>query len=567
MRRWLSAAALVLVAGACSTELNSPTGPAEAEPSLAVSADQAKGYIVVFQDNTVNSRAVSASLARQVGVRERYVYEMAIQGFAADLSDAQVQRLQRDPRVKLIEPDGVMSIQATQSPTPSWGLDRIDQQNLPLNNSYTYTRTGAGVTLYTIDTGILYTHNDFGGRATPGFDAVTPGGGAVDCHGHGTHVSSTAAGTTYGVAKGMSIVGVRVLNCGGSGTTSGVIAGVDWVRTNATLPAVANMSLGGGASSTLDAAVNNAIAAGITFAIAAGNSNLNACNFSPARVTNALTVGATTQTDARSSFSNFGTCLDIFAPGSLITAAWIGSNSATNTINGTSMATPHVAGVAGQYLEQNPAATPAQVATAITTNAAMNKVTNPGTGSPNRLLNMQWLNSAPPGNPPVSVPNVSCTNMTCTFDGTGSTDDVGIVSYEWLTEGGAVASTQAQWTTTFAVAKTRTWSLRVTDGGGLSDTQAFTFTVPASGGSNQPPVSVPTVNCVAGGVCNFDGSGSTDDAGIVAYEWRTEGGAVASTQAVWAATFKVHKTRTWTLTVTDGGGLSDTKPVTFTSHP
>ena len=253
---------------------------------------------------------------------------------------------------------------------------------------------------YIIDTGIRSTHSDFGGRATSGYDAID-GGSADDCNGHGTHVAGTVGGTTYGVAKGVSLVAVRVLDCGGSGTTSGVIAGVNWVTSNhgAGQPAVANMSLGGGASSALDTAVSNSIADGVTYALAAGNSNANACNSSPARTPNAITVGATTSSDARASFSNYGTCVDIFAPGSSITSAWYTSNTATNTISGTSMASPHVAGAAAVYLEANPSATPAQVASALIAAATTGKVTSPGTGSPNRLLYI-----APPGgggtNPP-----------------------------------------------------------------------------------------------------------------------------------------------------------------------
>jgi len=283
-------------------------------------------------------------------------------------------------------------LDTTQS-NATWGLDRLDQRDLPLNATYSYDKTGSGVTAYIIDTGIRLSHNDFGGRATSGYDAID-GGSADDCNGHGTHVSGTVGGTTYGVAKGVRLVAVRVLDCGGSGSNSGVIAGVNWVTSNhaAGQPAVANMSLGGGVSTALDQAVSNSIADGVTYALAAGNSNANACNSSPARTPNAITVGATTSSDARASYSNYGTCLDVFAPGSNITSAWSTSNTATNTISGTSMASPHVAGAAAVYLEGNPGATPAQVASALSGAATTGKVTSPGSGSPNRLLY-----SAPPG--------------------------------------------------------------------------------------------------------------------------------------------------------------------------
>jgi subtilisin family serine protease len=263
-------------------------------------------------------------------------------------------------------------------------LDRIDQRDLPLNTTYNYNNTGADVRAYIIDTGIRTTHNEFGGRATWGTN--TAGGPDDDCHGHGTHVAGTVGGSTYGVAKGVSLVAVKVLNCAGSGTTTGVISGINWVAANGIEPAVANMSLGGGASTALDNAVNNAVASGITFAVAAGNSSADACNYSPARAGNAITVGATTSTDARASYSNFGGCVDIFAPGSGITSAWKNSNSAKKTISGTSMATPHVTGVAALYLQGHPSANPGTVAGALTSSASTNKISNPGSGSPNLLL-------------------------------------------------------------------------------------------------------------------------------------------------------------------------------------
>ena len=269
----------------------------------------------------------------------------------------------------------------------TWGLDRIDQRDLPLNGTYSYTTLAAGVHVYVIDTGIRSTHAEFGGRvSSTGYTAISDGNGTNDCNGHGTHVAGTIGGATYGVAKGVTLHAVRVLNCSGSGSTSGVIAGVNWVTANHTAPAVANMSLGGGASTALDDAVRNSVASGVTYAVAAGNSNANACNSSPSRVSQALTVGSSTNTDARSSFSNFGTCVDVFAPGSNITSAWYTSNTATNTISGTSMASPHVAGAAALYLATDPSAPPSTVHAAVVDNASVNKLSSIGSGSPNRLL-------------------------------------------------------------------------------------------------------------------------------------------------------------------------------------
>jgi subtilisin family serine protease len=275
----------------------------------------------------------------------------------------------------------------------TWGLDRIDQRSRPTDGLFHYTNTGVGVTAYIIDTGIRYSHSEFGGRATPGYDAVTAGGDAADCNGHGTHVSGTVGGATYGVAKDVRLVAVRVLNCSGSGTTAQVVAGIDWVTGDhqAGQPAVANMSLGGSASTALDTAVRNSIADGVAYSIAAGNGVLglfaqNACNTSPARVTEAMTVSATDSADKKPSWANIGTCVDWFAPGVGITSSWYTSDTATNTISGTSMATPHTTGVAALYLQGSPAATPAEVQEALRAATTKGVVVSPGSGSPNALL-------------------------------------------------------------------------------------------------------------------------------------------------------------------------------------
>jgi subtilisin family serine protease len=452
-----------------------PTGPEQNEPR-AVS--QTARYIIVLNDAPVNSTSVSSLLGNQYAFRPERIYSAALAGFVATLSTAQRQQLEADPRVKFVEPDQIFhTTTTTQSPAPSWGLDRIDQLALPLTTSYAYGYDGTGVHFYGIDTGIMFSHPDFGGRASKGYDAVTTNGTAADCNGHGTHTASTAGGTTYGVAKKLTIVAVRVLDCSGSGATSGVIAGVDWVRTHAIKPAVANMSLGGGLSGALDQAVANAVAAGIVFTVSAGNSNASACTQSPAAAPAALTVGATTSTDARASYSNFGTCLDLFAPGSGIKAAvW---PSGTASYSGTSMAAPHVAGVAALYLQKNPSATPAQVASALSANAAANKVTSPGSGSPNKLLYMGFIGSSTANLAPVALVTVTCAGAAkCTFDGSKSTDDHAVVSYQWKNGPGTVMSTQATFTKTFNDLGLRTgWTLTVKDAAGLSSTKVFNFTV------------------------------------------------------------------------------------------
>lgn len=359
-------------------------------------------YIVVFNTPSVlnlsNNNAISEfatqqaeSLVNQYDVRVMRSFGSALNGVLINASPQQIKALRSDPKVKYIEQDQVMSVTPmmeanADQPSPTWGIDRIDQRNLPLDSNYHTDYDGSGVTAFVIDTGVLNTHNEFGGRASSGYDFIDNDYDATDCNGHGTHVAGTIGGSTYGVAKNVNVVGVRVLNCSGSGSNSGVIAGINWVKNNASGPAVANMSLGGGASQATDDAVNAAVAAGITFVVAAGNDNSNACNYSPARAADAITVGSTTSNDSRSSFSNYGTCLDIYAPGSSITSSWYTSNSATNTISGTSMASPHVAGVAALYLDENPNLSPAQVTNLLATRATSGKVTDAKTGSPNKLL-------------------------------------------------------------------------------------------------------------------------------------------------------------------------------------
>jgi subtilisin family serine protease len=336
--------------------------PASAAPPEGARQD----FIVVLKDSVSRASPVAAEHAQRFGADVRYVYEHALRGYAGSISTGQLGALAADGRVAFVERDGEVTATTTQSGA-TWGIDRIDQRTRPLSTTFTYNNTGASVKAYIIDTGIRLSHAEFGGRAIDGKDTVDGSLPAADCNGHGTHVAGTVGGATYGVAKGVTLVAVRVLDCGGSGTWSGVIAGVDFVTQEHTAgqPAVANMSLGGGANSAVDAAVRGSIADGVSYAIAAGNSNRNACSFSPARVAEAMTVGATDQNDRKASFSNRGDCVDWFAPGVGITSAWSTSNSATNTISGTSMATPHTAGVAALYLQSSPGASPATVRTVL----------------------------------------------------------------------------------------------------------------------------------------------------------------------------------------------------------
>ncbi|MDG4861893.1 S8 family peptidase [Streptomyces sp. T-3] len=373
------------------TALPAQAAPAQGTVIGAGSADAIKGSYLVTLKSGAGLKAASAqgkSLIAKHGGTVHKTFKSALNGYAVSLSETEAKRLAADPAVATVEQNRTVRADATQTNAP-WGLDRIDQANLPLNGTYTYPDSaGTGVTAYVIDTGVRISHSEITGRAVNGYDAVDGDNTAQDGNGHGTHVATTIAGKTYGVAKKAKVVAVRVLDNNGSGTTAGVVAGIDWVTSNhaAGAPAVANMSLGGGASATLDNAVKRSIADGVTYAVAAGNSNANASGYSPARVGEAITVGATSNTDARASFSNYGSVLDIFAPGVNIKAGWHTSNTATNTISGTSMATPHVAGAAAVYLAGHTSATPAQVATALVNGSTPGKVTSPGSGSPNRLL-------------------------------------------------------------------------------------------------------------------------------------------------------------------------------------
>ncbi|MFJ5529877.1 S8 family peptidase [Streptomyces sp. NPDC093261] len=361
-------------------------------------ADTVPGSYIVLLKNGVRADSQSGrELARKYACTIGHTYVKALNGYAIHATASAARRFAADPAVASVVQSRVLHIASTQSPTPSWGLDRIDQRNLPLDGGYTYPDSaGQGVTAYIIDTGVRITHSDFGGRASYGYDAVDNDNVAQDGNGHGTHVAGTVAGTAYGVAKKAKIVAVRVLDNSGYGTTDNVVAGLDWVAQHHSGPSVANMSLGGSADSALDTAVRNTIASGVTFAVAAGNSDDDASGYSPARVGEAITVGAVAQGDARAGYSNYGSTLDLFAPGSSIKSTWNTGDTATATLSGTSMATPHVTGAAALYLGDHPGATPAQVAAALTAAATTGVVTSPGSGSPNRLLDVAAGGSTPP---------------------------------------------------------------------------------------------------------------------------------------------------------------------------
>jgi aqualysin 1 len=379
------ALSLIAALATLSGQALAQQAPGKPDFAYARSAPISGQYIVVFKRDVQNPAAEAAQIARAAGGSVKHVYTSAIKGFAASLPAAALQGIRNNPNVDYVEQDQTVSLNATQN-SATWGIDRIDQRDLPLSSTYTYNTNAANVYAFIVDTGMRADHTQYTGRTLPGYNAIADANGTEDCNGHGTHVAGTVGGTTYGVAKGVTLIPVRVLGCTGSGSYSGVIAGLDWAANSGLRPAVANMSLGGGLSSSMNAAVAGVVSKGLTVVVAAGNDNVDACTQSPAAEPTAITVGSTTSTDARSSFSNFGTCVDIFAPGSSITSSSYTSSTATAVYSGTSMASPHVAGAAALVLGANPTASPAAVASFLTTNASANRVTSAGTGSPNKLL-------------------------------------------------------------------------------------------------------------------------------------------------------------------------------------
>lgn len=486
--RALTLMATLAVAG-CSVE--TPTAVSDSTPNFAVVKPSSDGipdrYIVRLNDDVPSAAAASANMMRGLRGEVHFTYETVFKGFAVTLPGQALNAIQRNPLVASIEQDGVVTKITTTQTGATWGLDRIDAIS-GLDGNYSYGATGAGVDAYILDTGIRSSHVDFGGRVLSGYTAVSDGNGTEDCDGHGTHVAGTVGGTQWGVAKGVNLIPVRVLDCSGSGTWSGVIAGMDWVANNASGASVANMSLGGGQNNSIDDAVARMHNAGVTVVVAAGNSNADACGSSPAAAPEAITVGATTSSDERASYSNFGTCLDIFAPGSSITSAWYTGNSATNTISGTSMASPHVAGAAALWLETDPNMSPSQVADALTSSATEGIVSNAdgvtGRGrnrttipSPNLLLYVDPAMSGGGGggggnSAPTASFTYSCTDLDCVFTGSGSDSDGTVESYAW-----SFGATTESASYTFPGYGTYTVTLTVTDNEGATGSSTQTVTL------------------------------------------------------------------------------------------
>jgi subtilisin family serine protease len=492
----LSPVLAALALAACSDSPQRAAGPTG--PEMVSARPERSRVIVVFASGVADAPGLARRLTTEAGGELHFTYQHALKGFAATFPAPALEGLRRNPNVTLVEPDAEAELHGTQPNPPSWGLDRIDQLDLPLNASYTYPNGGAGVNVYILDTGVRLAHVDFGGRANYIPSAVNGNfvgdtrTNADDCHGHGTHVAGTAAGTSYGVAKGAAIWAGRVVNCQGSGQVSMAIAGVDWITANAIRPAVVNMSLGYGDVQSLRTAVENSITAGVNYAVSAGNGNFrgvpqNACQQSPGGAPNANTVGATASNDSEASFSNYGPCVDILAPGVSITSAWYTSNTASNTISGTSMSSPHVAGAIALYLAANPSATPSQVSSALKANATLNTINLHGAsqsgGTANRFLYVGFIAGGGGNTPPTANFTFSCAALTCTFTDTSTDGDGTIATRNWNFGDGAT-STATNPSHTYAAGGTFNVSLTVTDDDGAQDVETKPVSVSAGGGGD-----------------------------------------------------------------------------------
>jgi len=448
-------------------------------------------YIVVFKEDVADANGRANALAQEHGASVRFTYAAAFKGFAARMSPQAAEAIMNNPNVLSVESDQTVSLAGIQTGAP-WGLDRIDQASLPADGVYNYPNTGAGVNVYILDSGIRRTHTQFTGRVVPAYSVFNDGYGPDGCTAHGTHVAGIVGGTTWGVAKGATLHSVRVTDCAGTVTTSSLIAGVDWVTANRARPAVANMSLSSIASSALNLAVTNSINSGVTYVVSSGNTNSDACNYSPANLSQAIAVGAIAGLDARANFSNFGPCVDLYAPGYNIYSATNTGDSAYLLLSGTSQASAFVAGAAAMYLASNPTASPAEVSQALTSGATSGVVTGLTSDTPNRLLRVIGSSSGggtttppPAGNTaPTASISANCQKATCSFDGSASRDDAGVVRYTWeFGDGTTATSTTALVKHTYSAkgSYSVTVKLTVADAAGLTGSSQRSLSIRNNG--------------------------------------------------------------------------------------
>ena len=486
---------LALTLSACTDVAAPDTSVIEAASAAPLSSQSSATaipdeYIVIFNQNVGDVEARANALEKANGANRRFTYTTAFKGFSAHMSAQAAEAIMNDPNVLSVESDQTVALAGTQTGAP-WGLDRIDQAAYPLDGTFNYPNDGAGVNVYILDSGIRHTHTQFGGRVVQAFSAFNDGYGPDGCTPHGTHVAGVVGGSTWGVAKGATLYSVRVTDCAGALTVSSLIAGVDWVTANRVRPAVANMSLSSITSSALNLAVQNSINSGVTYVVSAGNANADACNYSPASLPAAIAVGATTGLDARANFSDYGPCVDLFAPGYNIYSATNTDDSAYILDSGTSQSSAFAAGAAALYLASNPTASPADVSQALLSGATAGVVTGLTSDTPNRLLRIIGSGSGttttppPPSNtaPTASITS-TCQKATCSLDGSGSRDDSGIVSYAWnFGDGTTLTSTTPLVKHTYAAKGNYsvTVSLTVTDAGGLTGSAQKTLSIKNSG--------------------------------------------------------------------------------------